>query len=368
MLGFSIVGLATDMDGTLLTPSSYNGLFGLRTTVENPTVDGVFPLFERRETIGPMSKYIDDLVSTYSILINNPNLTTLYNAAFEASQLRVGFISNIFDRIQLSFRNPPEVLELDSEIRSATNAFIDSLRSQGVNILNLTLDQQRLNQVFNAANSLINSRCLRSCRQSSINRYLTNRNRFPSDSPFQNYDEFYASDLLNSNSRNSLGYNTASDNQCNLDCIQDNDLIQIIRNLFIDFFNTNQTEILIFPASFNLPYNLSSIPNNQNRFNPLTILSISGFPVLNIPISYIKSSSSSPDGLPVGVLLLSRSESLLNAFRIAKLYESSRNLAKLPHTVPLIVDSNSSNQIHLRSLCQLFFINILIVFINLFAL
>jgi Asp-tRNA(Asn)/Glu-tRNA(Gln) amidotransferase A subunit family amidase len=66
--GLGVIGLGTDTEGSIINPSSFNGIFGLRPSMNEPPVEGIVPLFERRDTVGPMTKYVVDLALVYSIM------------------------------------------------------------------------------------------------------------------------------------------------------------------------------------------------------------------------------------------------------------------------------------------------------------
>lgn len=107
--GFGVIGLGTDTDGSLISPSSYCGLFGLRTGQENSVLDGVIPLFERQDSVGPMSKYIDDIVLSYSIMTDQSQIYNDYALNLDPTKLKIGHITNflIHSLLRLLLELPP---------------------------------------------------------------------------------------------------------------------------------------------------------------------------------------------------------------------------------------------------------------------
>ena len=63
--------LGTHSSGSVLNPGSFNGLYALRPPINTTSLNGVIPLFEKVDVIGPLSKYLDDLVLTFSIITGN---------------------------------------------------------------------------------------------------------------------------------------------------------------------------------------------------------------------------------------------------------------------------------------------------------
>lgn len=85
--GLAIIGLGTDTAFSILSPSSFAGLFGLRPPIGGdnrsggggglmmgPPLDGILPLFLRSDTVGPMVKNLDDLVLVYSVMNADPSI------------------------------------------------------------------------------------------------------------------------------------------------------------------------------------------------------------------------------------------------------------------------------------------------------
>jgi len=62
------VGLGTDTGGSVRVPSSYNNLVGIRPTVGLVSREGVLPLDEYRDTIGPMTRTVSDAALTLDAL------------------------------------------------------------------------------------------------------------------------------------------------------------------------------------------------------------------------------------------------------------------------------------------------------------
>ncbi|MFV9425157.1 amidase family protein [Microbacterium sp. S1037] len=62
------VGLGTDTGGSVRVPSSYNALVGIRPTVGLVSREGVLPLDEYRDTIGPMTRTVSDAALTLDAL------------------------------------------------------------------------------------------------------------------------------------------------------------------------------------------------------------------------------------------------------------------------------------------------------------
>lgn len=68
-LGQATIGLGTDTGGSIRIPSSYQGLYGIRTTHGAVSRDGLLPLAPSFDTVGWMTRSRADLVATTSVLM-----------------------------------------------------------------------------------------------------------------------------------------------------------------------------------------------------------------------------------------------------------------------------------------------------------
>ncbi|MGE2833897.1 amidase family protein [Mycobacterium sp. SMC-4] len=71
-LGQATIGLGTDTGGSIRIPSSYQGLYGIRTTHGAVSRDGLIPLAPSFDTVGWMTRTRPDLVEVAAVL--EPNL------------------------------------------------------------------------------------------------------------------------------------------------------------------------------------------------------------------------------------------------------------------------------------------------------
>src|SRR5579883_1929676 len=68
--GMGIIGIGTDTTGSIVFPSTYNGLWGLRPLIDLASLDGVITRnnLYTTDVVGPMTKNLDDLILAYSII------------------------------------------------------------------------------------------------------------------------------------------------------------------------------------------------------------------------------------------------------------------------------------------------------------
>ncbi|MFC9981209.1 amidase family protein [Gordonia sp. NPDC127522] len=68
-LGQATIGLGTDTGGSIRIPSSYQGLYGIRTTHGSVSRDGLLPLAPSFDTVGWMTRSRADLIATTGVLV-----------------------------------------------------------------------------------------------------------------------------------------------------------------------------------------------------------------------------------------------------------------------------------------------------------
>ena len=113
---FATVGTGTDTGGSIRTPSSFQGLVGVRPTRGLVSLDGIIPFALSRDNAGPMARTVTDAAITLNVMAqndpNNPGVNTLvpapvvedksatdYTDSLDLDDLngaRLGVVSNYF--------------------------------------------------------------------------------------------------------------------------------------------------------------------------------------------------------------------------------------------------------------------------------
>ena len=66
--GLSAAGIGSDTGGSVRIPAAWNDLVGLKTTVGKISLDGVVPLCSRFDTVGPITKSVEDAARLFGIM------------------------------------------------------------------------------------------------------------------------------------------------------------------------------------------------------------------------------------------------------------------------------------------------------------
>ncbi|KAI0761337.1 amidase signature enzyme [Trametes elegans] len=134
-IGLAAAALGSETDGSIVSPSSANNLVGIKPTVGLTSRDGVVPISEHQDTVGPMARSIADAATILSIIagrdprdnftLAQPPVVPDYTAALDADALkgaRLGVPRTL-------------VAGLDAIRVAAFNASLDTLRARGATIV-----------------------------------------------------------------------------------------------------------------------------------------------------------------------------------------------------------------------------------------
>ncbi|WP_156460830.1 amidase [Sphingomonas sp. Leaf339] len=88
--GFAMAGLGTDTGGSIRIPAAYNGLVGLRPTWGVVPITGVAPLAPSTDTVGTITRSVDDAMTMFAVLSANHN-----QRLRSARGMRVGVIRQL---------------------------------------------------------------------------------------------------------------------------------------------------------------------------------------------------------------------------------------------------------------------------------
>jgi Asp-tRNA(Asn)/Glu-tRNA(Gln) amidotransferase A subunit family amidase len=349
--GQAVVGLGTDTIGSILTPSSFNGLYGLRPPQGVPKMEGIFPLFERHDTVGPMTKYLDDLVLTFCVMADSPLYKYEdYLRPIENATIRLGFSRILMGNFNFTVANSSQSLFyfMDPQVERVVHTAVQNFNNLNFQLVEIDLDEHELSRTFTSIQYILEidlHDCLNSCKRDLINEYFNDSERFPIDSPYRNAQALYDSPLLSETWQyifNDLN-NETSDQNCRQNCVGYDTFLLNFKRLIARFYQVNQLDGFLMPSRLQPPH-YANKTHPDNLLDSLDIFcSFSGYPCLNIPIGFChetdQRASHLEDGLPVGLILMSQPENLMKTLKFVRLYEKTYGLVKLPHTVPLLTDN-----------------------------
>jgi amidase len=137
---FAVVGVGTETDGSIICPSSQNGLVGLKPTVGLVSRSGIIPISVAQDTAGPMGRRVAEVAALLNVLAatddNDPaghastgHIPHDYTTYLKADALR----GKRFGVLRQSMGNLPVV-------DAAVEHSIAILKAQGAEVVDIKLD------------------------------------------------------------------------------------------------------------------------------------------------------------------------------------------------------------------------------------
>ena len=87
-LSLCAIAIGTETNGSILSPSSLNGLVGLKPTKGLVSGDGIVPISPRQDTAGPMGRTVADVAALAAVIAERPLGFGAYGTGLEQFRLR----------------------------------------------------------------------------------------------------------------------------------------------------------------------------------------------------------------------------------------------------------------------------------------
>jgi len=125
--GLAAAAIGSDTGGSVRVPSAWNGLVGFKTSFGRLPLDGVLPLSKTLDTVGPLTRNVEDAAAIFSILDGR-------SASNPRSWVDISGLSPKFIKLVC-----PKTFvwdDLSPDIESVTRAAVDKISNAGVSIDN----------------------------------------------------------------------------------------------------------------------------------------------------------------------------------------------------------------------------------------
>jgi len=140
--------LGTDTGGSIRQPGAVNGCVGYRPTVGRYPVDGITPISPTRDTPGPITRSVEDVVLLDSIITG-----ALPAEASAAESIRLGVVDQLW-------------ADLSEPVRRLTEEALRKLEQQGVQLVRVSMPE-----IFEMNHAVSMPLALHECR-SALTEYL----------------------------------------------------------------------------------------------------------------------------------------------------------------------------------------------------
>lgn len=106
--GLGVLGVGTETDGSIISPSTRNGLVGLKPTVGRVSRDGIIPISHTQDTAGPMTRTVADAAALMQAISARDARDTAMQDAPAVPDFMAGLKPNALQGVRLGVaRNQP---------------------------------------------------------------------------------------------------------------------------------------------------------------------------------------------------------------------------------------------------------------------
>lgn len=307
----AVFALGTDTGSSVRVPSSANGVVGIRPTFSLLSSDGVILFEESRDTIGVISRYVEDNAVILGIMTGNDYISSIKENEKPLSDVTIGVIKN--------FMNP--YTNSDSVDTGKTDFFIYEMMNDSIDILEdlgatiVYLDSFYLNYEFDTTNLCYN-----------FNEYLEGTNSdidsladLIADGGYTQYIEGYNGYCCY------YDYSLTESWQEYLKEREDN--IELAKSRFARY----DIDAVIYPT-----IKTKLLTNDEALYSQIYTPSSStapliGWPAISVPMGFY-------NDLPYGLEIMAEENGEPLLYQIAAAYEKANPVYKLPEIAPSLYE------------------------------
>lgn len=297
-LSFAAASLGTDTNSSVRLPASAAGLVGLRPSLNLISTDGVIPYDTLRDTVGILSKTVEDNAILLSIM-NEEKKT--YEANLESLEdIKIGVINSYLKGSSSSIRVNSKT---DEDIYNLASAKLKLLEDAGAELI--YIDELLDSYYYNIATSTMSGDSF--C--DGFNNYITGTTG--------TIRSFRKLALSKGKIYSLSGYLSSCNNAWTYDLNKVLEKKEIFENHILEVFDNYDLDLIVYPTTKNKVFTLSS---GSSASAPGSFLgSVIGYPSITVPMGYI---NEFPYGLEF--FSLKNEENLL--YSVADIFEEVNNL------------------------------------------
>ncbi len=297
-LSFAAASLGTDTNSSVRLPASAAGLVGLRPSLNLISTDGVIPYDTLRDTVGILSKTVEDNAILLSIM-NEEEKT--YEANLESLEgIKIGVINSYLKGSSSSIRVNSKT---DEDIYNLASAKLKLLEDAGAELI--YIDELLDSYYYNIATSTMSGDSF--C--DGFNNYITGTTG--------TIRSFRKLALSKGKIYSLSGYLSSCNNAWTYDLNKVLEKKEIFENHILEVFDNYDLDLIVYPTTKNKVFTLSS---GSSASAPGSFLgSVISYPSITVPMGYI---NEFPYGLEF--FSLKNEENLL--YSVADIFEEVNNL------------------------------------------
>ena len=320
---FGVLGTGSDTGQSIRSPSSANGLVGLRATRGLVSRAGMMPFSTTQDEAGPITRSVEDAARMLDVMagydpddpitaFSNGHIPRSYTASLDPKGLAGARIGLLTDFVGAEPIHHEVNRVLESAVAKMTSLGATVVRVHIPELEELTRGLNLMNLEFKAA----------------FDRYLT---ALGSVSPVKTLEEFVARGEFHESMRRGLEADVkiaagpgSPEHQRMLERRSH------LRQAVMTVMAANRLDAILYPHQKRLV-----VPIGEDQADRNGVLSNStGFPALTFPGGFSTATATAPIGVPVGLELLGPEWSEPNLFKLAFAFEQAAKIRKPPASTP----------------------------------
>ena len=320
---FGVLGTGSDTGQSVRSPSSANGIVGLRPTRGLVSRAGMMPFSTTQDEAGPMARTVDDVARMLDAMagydpddpitaFGHGRKPASYAAALDAGALtgaRIGLLTDFMG-------GDP----IHDDVNRAVEQAVATMTAKGATVVRVTIPH--LDELTRGL-SLMTFEF-----KSAFDKYLAS---LGPASPVASLAEFVARGEFHESLRRGLeGDLNAADGPGSPEYLRMVERRNVLRQSVISVIAANKLDALLYPHQKRLV-----VPIGEDQAERNGVLSNStGFPALTFPGGFSPPTATAPIGVPIGLELLGPEWSEPVLLKLAFAYEQATRLRKPPRSTP----------------------------------
>lgn len=320
---FGVLGTGSDTGQSIRSPSSANGLVGLRGTRGLVSRGGVMPFSTTQDEAGPIVRTVEDAARMLDVIagydpadpitaFSNGHIPPTYTASLNAGGLkgaRIGLLTDFIGSDPIH-QDVNRIVDRAVAKMSAMGATVVRVSIPGLD--DLTRGLNLMNLEFKAA----------------FDRYLASLGPV---SPVKSLEEFVARGQFHESMRRGLeGDLKVTDGPGSPEYQRMFARRETLRQAVMTVMAANRFDAILYPHQKRLV-----VPIGEDQADRNGVLSNStGFPALTFPGGFSPATATAPIGVPVGLELLGPEWSEPTLFKLAFAFEQAAKVRKPPQSTP----------------------------------
>jgi amidase len=320
---FGVLGTGSDTGQSIRSPSSANGLVGLRGTRGLVSRGGVMPFSTTQDEAGPIVRTVEDAARMLDVMagydpadpitaFSNGHIPRSYTATLDPNGLKGARIGLLTDFVGGDPIHQDVNRIVDSAVAKMTSLGATVVRVSIPGLDDLTRGLNLMNLEFKAA----------------FDRYLASLGPV---SPVKSLEEFVARGGFHESMRRGLeGDLKITDGPGSPEYQRMFARRESLRQAVMTVMAANRLDAILYPHQKRLV-----VPIGEDQADRNGVLSNStGFPALTFPGGFSPATATAPIGVPVGLELLGPEWSEPTLFKLAFAFEQAAKVRKPPQSTP----------------------------------